>query len=152
MHSGDEQQGDREVCAPRSISDEVSLHWLKGQIVPPPTLRDVAKPAGVSAATVSRVANGRDNVSGERRTRVLIAILGLQYRPNIRAAQLGRANGGMKKCGKDAADSLFTNQRVICRPNIRWLNLEPASATIAVVSRHVFTNKAVYHSPKQETE
>ena len=50
--------------------------------------------AGVSTATVSRVVNGAPNVSGATRTKVLIAVSRLQFRPNEHAAQLGRANAG----------------------------------------------------------
>jgi len=55
------------------------------------TIRDVAKLAAVSTATVSRVMNGTGNVSGETTKRVLIVILSLQYYPNAHAAELGRA-------------------------------------------------------------
>lgn len=55
------------------------------------TIRDVANLAGVSTATVSRVANGIDNVSSETRAKVLNAITTLQYYPNAHAAELGRA-------------------------------------------------------------
>jgi LacI family transcriptional regulator len=55
------------------------------------TIRVVAKLAGVSTATASRVANGIDNVSVETRAKVLIAILRLPYCPNAHAAELGRA-------------------------------------------------------------
>ncbi|MBN2304668.1 MAG: LacI family DNA-binding transcriptional regulator, partial [Anaerolineae bacterium] len=51
------------------------------------TLRDVAREAGVSYQTVSRVINHNDNVSPATRDRVLKAIDKLDYRPN-RAAQL----------------------------------------------------------------
>ena len=57
------------------------------------TIRDVAKSAAVSTATVSRVVNGTGNVSGKTRTRVLTAISRLQYYPNAHAAELGRARG-----------------------------------------------------------
>ena len=57
------------------------------------TIRDVAKSAAVSTATVSRVVNGTGNVSGKRRTRVLTAISRLQYYPNAHAAELGRTRG-----------------------------------------------------------
>jgi len=55
------------------------------------TIKDVAKLAAVSIATVSRVVNGNGNVSRETRTRVLTAISRLQYYPNAHAAELGRA-------------------------------------------------------------
>jgi DNA-binding LacI/PurR family transcriptional regulator len=47
---------------------------------------DVAKLAGVSQQTVSRVVNGREYVGGDTRERVLTAMRELNYRPN-RAAQ-----------------------------------------------------------------
>jgi LacI family transcriptional regulator len=65
--------------------------------VRPATVRDVARLAGVSAATLSRVVNGADNVSGERRTKVLTAVSELQYCPNLYAAELGRANRNIPK-------------------------------------------------------
>src|SRR5262245_38296042 len=52
-----------------------------------PTLRDVAREAGVSYQTVSRVINNNAHVSAETRTRVLDAIETLGFRPN-RAAQI----------------------------------------------------------------
>ena len=59
-----------------------------------PTMGDVAKLAGVSPQTVSRVVNAREYVGGNTRERVLIAMRELSYRPN-RAAQAlvtGRSN------------------------------------------------------------
>ncbi|MBC7217273.1 MAG: LacI family DNA-binding transcriptional regulator, partial [Candidatus Caldatribacterium sp.] len=46
------------------------------------TIRDVAKRAGVSPMTVSRVINGRRGVKPETRARVLQAIEELGYVPN----------------------------------------------------------------------
>jgi LacI family transcriptional regulator, galactose operon repressor len=46
------------------------------------TLHDVARKAGVSAMTVSRVVNGRDRVDSETRQRVEEAIQALDYVPN----------------------------------------------------------------------
>jgi len=54
------------------------------------TINDVARSAGVSTTTVSRVLNGASNVSGETRTKVLSAISELRYCPNPHAAELGR--------------------------------------------------------------
>jgi transcriptional regulator with XRE-family HTH domain len=59
--------------------------------------KDVAKLAGVSMATVSRVVNGAENVSAETRARVLRAISQLDYRTNMHAAELGRKNIGRAK-------------------------------------------------------
>jgi DNA-binding LacI/PurR family transcriptional regulator len=52
-----------------------------------PTLRDVAREAGVSYQTVSRVINNNANVSPATRSRVLKTIEALDYYPN-RAAQI----------------------------------------------------------------
>ncbi len=56
------------------------------------TLDDVAKHAGVSAKTVSRVANGERSVRPETRERVLRAIEALDYRPNLLARGLSGAH------------------------------------------------------------
>lgn len=52
-----------------------------------PTLRDVAREAGVSYQTVSRVINRNENVADKTRDRVMRAIKKLDYRVN-RAAQI----------------------------------------------------------------
>jgi DNA-binding LacI/PurR family transcriptional regulator len=52
------------------------------------TLKDVARVAGVSTKTVSRVANNQGEISQETRTRVQAAIEKLGYRPNILARSL----------------------------------------------------------------
>ena len=61
------------------------------------TIRDVARLAGVSTATVLRVANGASNVTGKTRTKVSAAISELQYCSNAHAAELGRAKGGIPR-------------------------------------------------------
>lgn len=53
-----------------------------------PSINDVAIHAGVSAQTVSRVANGRDNVRAPTRDRVLASMRALGYRPNSAARNL----------------------------------------------------------------
>jgi LacI family transcriptional regulator len=55
-----------------------------------PTIADVAKLAGVSTGTVSRVMNGSENVSPETRTKVTQAINTLGYEPNFQARSLRR--------------------------------------------------------------
>jgi DNA-binding LacI/PurR family transcriptional regulator len=57
-----------------------------------PSLADVARLAGVSGQTVSRVANGRTNVDAVTRERVLSAMRQVGYRPNsaARALRSGR--------------------------------------------------------------
>ncbi|SFM07866.1 catabolite control protein A [Salibacterium qingdaonense] len=52
------------------------------------TIYDVAREAGVSMATVSRVVNGNPNVKPATRKKVLDAIEGLGYRPNAVARGL----------------------------------------------------------------
>ncbi len=52
------------------------------------SMQDVAKLAGVSAQTVSRVANGRDDVRPETRLKVERAMRELGYRPNYAARAL----------------------------------------------------------------
>lgn len=52
------------------------------------TIEDVARLAGVSQATVSRVLNGNARVSAENRERVLGAIKALRFRPNTQARLL----------------------------------------------------------------
>ena len=54
----------------------------------PATLRDVAKLAGVSIKTVSRVVNHQNEISEATRQRVQAAIDQLDYRPNILARSL----------------------------------------------------------------
>ena len=57
-----------------------------------PSINDVARAAGVSAQTVSRVATGKDVVRAETRDRVVEAMQRLGYRPNgaARALKSGR--------------------------------------------------------------
>jgi LacI family transcriptional regulator len=57
-----------------------------------PTIRDVARAAGVSTKTVSRVTNGDDYVATETAERVLLAIEELGYRANplARSLRMGR--------------------------------------------------------------
>ena len=53
-----------------------------------PTISDVARLAGVSAGTVSRVMNGAENVNPLTRSKVEQAIANLGYQPNIQARSL----------------------------------------------------------------
>jgi len=57
-----------------------------------PTLRDVAKLAGVSLGTASNALNNRGNVSDEARTRVTEAAAALGYRMQVRMATSARPN------------------------------------------------------------
>lgn len=55
-----------------------------------PSMGDVARLAGVSSQTVSRVSNGEPNVIDEKRERVLAAMRELGYRPNSAARAMKR--------------------------------------------------------------
>ncbi len=57
-------------------------------VVRPPNMGEVARLAGVSHQTVSRVLNGHVNVSDQTRERVLEAMRELDYRPNHAAKSL----------------------------------------------------------------
>lgn len=57
---------------------------------PPPTIVDVAREAGVSPATVSRVLSGSDKVAAATRRRVSEAMAELGYRPSSVARSLRR--------------------------------------------------------------
>ncbi|MEW9533715.1 LacI family DNA-binding transcriptional regulator [Microbispora sp. NPDC049125] len=59
-----------------------------------PSMADVARMAGVSPQTVSRVANNRTNVDGTTRERVLDAMRALGYQPNIAARALATGRFG----------------------------------------------------------
>ena len=56
----------------------------------PPTMRDVARSAGVSLKTVSRVVNGETTVAPDLAARVRAAVETLNYRPHIGASLLRR--------------------------------------------------------------
>lgn len=54
------------------------------------TIDDIARQAGVSTSTVSRVLNGTKPVAADKRALVLAAVERLQYRPNAMARGLAR--------------------------------------------------------------
>ncbi len=81
----DGRQRDRKMDPFPSSYDEMMTNAFAGENVVSCKLKDIARLAGVSAATVSRVANGAENVSCETRTKVLSAISKLQYCPNAHA-------------------------------------------------------------------
>lgn len=58
--------------------------------MPAATIQDVAKAAGVSVATVSRVINNSPSVSGNTRDTVMEAIQKLNYQPNLLGRNLRR--------------------------------------------------------------
>ena len=77
------------------------------------TIKDVAKAAGVSTATVSAVVNGSAFVSPELRTRVTAAIAGLDYAPMSAARNLKRGRSQLiALIVSDLANPFFA--RVVC--------------------------------------
>ncbi|WP_091287794.1 LacI family DNA-binding transcriptional regulator [Amycolatopsis xylanica] len=75
-------------------------------------MADVAKEAGVSGQTVSRVANGKTNVDEATRERVLAAMRRVGYRPNSAARAL--RNGRFSSIGVIiSALSTFGNSRTL---------------------------------------
>jgi DNA-binding LacI/PurR family transcriptional regulator len=67
-------------------------------IKPNPTIRDVARQAGVSHQTVSRVINASEDVTTETRERVEAAIAALDYRPNAIARSMARGQTRTLAC------------------------------------------------------
>jgi len=63
-----------------------------------PSIKDVAKLAGVSIATVSRVINNSGKVSPEKRSRVIEAIEKLNYQPNLLARGLRQQKTRLVGC------------------------------------------------------
>lgn len=59
------------------------------------TSHDIAKAAGVSQATVSRVLRGAENVNAETRTKVIGAAKALNYRPNALARAMRTSRIGV---------------------------------------------------------
>jgi len=57
------------------------------------TIHDVARHAGVSPMTVSRVMNSEPNVREETRARVMASVKTLRYSPNLAARSLASASG-----------------------------------------------------------
>lgn len=64
-----------------------------------PTMRDVAKLAGVSIKTVSRVVNSEPMVSDELTAKVQAAATQLGYRPNFTASTLRRSESATRTIG-----------------------------------------------------
>ncbi|MFE1350337.1 LacI family DNA-binding transcriptional regulator, partial [Streptomyces sp. NPDC058757] len=73
-----------------------------------PTLEDVAREAGVSRATVSRVVNGVRNVAPEIRRTVLAAVARTGYAPNQAARSLVTRRTGAVALVLSATGGSFT--------------------------------------------
>ena len=80
--------------------------------IPTPSMADVAREAGVSGQTVSRVANGKTNVDEATRERVMAAMRRVGYRPNSAARAL--RNGQFRSIGVIiSAVPTFGNSRTL---------------------------------------
>ncbi|HEU4601153.1 MAG TPA: LacI family DNA-binding transcriptional regulator [Steroidobacteraceae bacterium] len=73
------------------MTEEVETAERKRDISSPSTIHDVAKAAGVSARTVSRVINDLPRVSRETRERIQQVIRDLNFSPNMRARALANS-------------------------------------------------------------
>ncbi|HKS49638.1 MAG TPA: LacI family DNA-binding transcriptional regulator [Amycolatopsis sp.] len=101
-------------------------------------MADVAREAGVSGQTVSRVANGRDNVDQETRQRVLDAMRRVGYRPNSAARAL--RNGRFRSIGVIMSTlSTFGGSRTL-----------EAIASAAVARGYSITLRPVVHPTQRE--
>lgn len=78
----------RRRVATMTDADNVPARALSHPAAKPPVMADVARAAGVSHQTVSRVLNHHPSVRPETRERVLAAIIELDYRRNLAARAL----------------------------------------------------------------
>jgi len=108
---------------------------LAGRDVRSCTLTDIARLAGVSTATVSRVVNGSGTVSRKMKSKVLSAISGLRYRPNAHAAQLGRENRGIPRTRSaySAASCAGTAAQETSNPGSGPLNKYPLEGQLLLL-------------------
>jgi len=88
-----DQQNETGIGPPSPGCSELPASAHAQKNLRPSTVKDVARLAGVSTASVSRVVNGAANVSCITKAKVFAAISRLKYSPNAYAAELGRAGG-----------------------------------------------------------
>ncbi|NYF78892.1 LacI family DNA-binding transcriptional regulator [Granulicella arctica] len=98
---------------------------------PTPKLSDVARLAGVGNATVSRVLNGRLNVSEDKIRRVKQAISELKYSPNRIARSLKGAASGMIGMIVPSISDMFFSQ---CAEAVENVARENGSLLIVMAS------------------
>src|SRR3954469_8459855 len=72
------------------MTEPTKVQQPRRDITNPSTIHDVAKAAGVSARTVSRVINDLPRVSPQTRDRILQVIRDLSFSPNLRARALAK--------------------------------------------------------------
>ncbi len=117
-----------------------------------PVMADVARLAGVSHQTVSRVVNGQTNLRPETRERVLEAIQQLGYRPNTAARSLvTRRSGTIGVIGsKDGFWGPSTVHRAVQAAG-REVGFFVSSANLPSLTRADFTD-AMDHLRDQHVE
>lgn len=93
-------------------------------VEPAPVMTDVARLAGVSHQTVSRVVNGSPHVSGPTRARVLAAMEQLGYRRNAVARALATRRSG--------ALGVITFDTVLYGPVSTLYSVEQAASTVGM--------------------
>jgi DNA-binding LacI/PurR family transcriptional regulator len=82
-----------------------------------PTIRDVARAAGVAVSTVSYVINRSGQVSAETQLRVNSAINALRYEPNLLARRSQRSTGKIitvKCCARGDSMASSSSAAVVC--------------------------------------
>jgi Bacterial regulatory proteins, lacI family len=93
------------------------------------TVKDIAKLAGVSTATVSRVINASSTVSPGARTAVITAIDQLQYIPNRNASELALIAAFKRRRGRMRVVPPATSDRLKKRrPDLSPISAPDASA------------------------
>lgn len=91
----------------KSAANGVSRKPAAAANTSPPTLQVVAREAGVSMSTVSRIINGTANVSAERKSAVEAAIAKYNFRPNPAARGLAMGKSTTIGVITQAIDSPF---------------------------------------------
>lgn len=116
------------------------------------TFKDVAKLAGVSTQTVSRVTNGSLNVAEETRKKVNAAVKQLGYIPNKGAQILGRAKS--KVVGLVTIDMMLHGASLIANGIRKQAKQLGYGTFLSVVSEHSFEKitAAIRDLQSQRTE
>ena len=105
------------------------------------TSRDIARIAGVSQSTVSRVLQNRGNVEESTRQRVLKALEDTGYVPNLQARAMRMRRSGLVGVVTGRITNPFYPElldglaRALAAADLRmalWTSDEPASSTVAV--------------------
>lgn len=125
------------IKEPKNV-DRAKAATAANTIRRPPTIREVAKRAGISIGTVSRVLNENDTVAGEIRERVLESMRELGYVPN-RVAQ------SMRKRATMAVGCLVTDVRLTTAAEM----LSAAERRMRAAGYDIFVANT-HNDPKQE--